>query len=427
MRQSARRHADGVLWRGAAIGLLLNLFLVPGRFPSPMRTIGNAYSAQFWRRATPGEWLDIAIASLIWPVGVVLSALWFTRRNGAIVAERFSVPTVRQFGDQLRLAVTSGLMPPWYYIFEFYRPGRMQLARAYLTRGQTKYGAYTILKEARASSSPLVDKEEFALFCAQRQIAALAVLLSVHDGELRGEIRSAKGLPDRDLFVKPVCGRGGRGAERWDHVGRGSYRLTTGLELDGEEFLERLRAMSRSQPFLVQERARNNRAIRALSNGALNTIRMISCLDEEDRPEIIGAVLRIAVGENVTVDNVHAGGLAAAIDLGSGRLSQATEMGLDANLGWIDRHPDTGRRITGRVIPMWEEACELVRKAHIAFQDRVVIGWDVAIMADRPRLVEGNGGPDTDLIQRPLQTPLGNGRLGSLLAHHLARAQAGSL
>ena len=68
----------------------------------------------------------------------------------------------------------------------------------------------------------------------------------------------------------------------------------------------------------------------------------------------MGAVLRIAVGSNVTVDNVHAGGLAAE-SISPRRLMRATELGADAKLGWTDRHPQTGAMITGRLLPMWEE------------------------------------------------------------------------
>ena len=181
--------------------------------------------------------------------------------------------------------------------------------------------------------------------------------------------------------------------------------------------------MSRVQPLLVQERARNHPAMSDLTNGALNTIRMISCLDEQDRPEIMAAVQRMAVGANETVDNVHAGGMGVPIDLASGRLLQGTDMGIDAHMGWIDFHPTTGGRITGRALPMWEETCALVRTAHFAFSDWVVIGWDVAVTADGPRLVEGNSGPDIDLIQRPMRRPFGNARFGELLAHHLNRPE----
>lgn len=133
-------------------------------------------------------------------------------------------------------------------------------------------------------------------------------------------------------------------------------------------------------------------------------------------------LLRMAVGDKVTVDNVHAGGLVAAVDLAEGRLSRATDMGVSAKLGWIDRHPDTGGQIAKRVLPMWNEVGELVKRAHLAFHDWAVVGWDVAIMADGPRLVEGNSGPDIDLVQRPLRLPFGCGRFGELLAFQLNRS-----
>ena len=98
-------------------------------------------------------------------------------------------------------------------------------------------------------------------------------------------------------------------------------------------------------------------------------------------------------------------------------------MGIDTRMGWIDVHPTTGGRITGREIPMWEEVCDLVRRAHGAFEDWVVIGWDVAVTASGPLLVEGNNGPDIDLIQRPMRRPFGNARFGELLAHHLNRPE----
>jgi hypothetical protein len=401
---------------------MANLVLRPGRFPPAARAIGRAYMFHFWRPASLAEWLDIVAAILLWPVAVVTCSLWYTRRNGAIVAKWFHRSTASQLGDQVRLAFTSGLLPPWYYIFELYRPGAMDQARAYLTRGETKHGAYVLLARARSSSSPLGDKQAFADFCEERQVNSLPALLSVHNGELRW--RATKSLPHADLFVKPVHGRGGRGAERWDYAGSGTYAHCGGELLSANQLLDRLRGLSQLQPYLVQERARNHPEIRDLSNGALNTVRMISCLDEREQPELIGAVLRMAVGSNVTVDNVHAGAIAASVDLAEGRLWRATFMGIDATQPWIDRHPDTGAEITGRILPMWNELCDLVRRAHSAFHDWAVIGWDVAITPDGPRIVEGNSGPDIDLIQRPLRTAFGDARLGELLAFHLSRTEA---
>lgn len=417
------KHGQGVFCRITGIALLANLALVPGRFSPAARTIGRAYAYHFWRPSNAGEWLDIIVAFLLWPLAIVVSMLWLTMQNGGVVAERFGRSKLRQCLDQFKLALTSGLLPPWYYIFELYRPGETRRALGFLTHGQTKQGTNRLFAKARGSSSPLGDKEEFARFCAKRQLKTLPVLFSVHDGECRG-LNSAAALPRADLFVKPVHGRGGRGAERWDHASDGTYVNPRGETLSPEQFVDRLRDLSHVQPCIVQERARNHWSIRDLSNDALSTVRMISCLDEQERPEIIGAVLRMAIGSNVTVDNVHAGGIAAAIDLKEGKLHQATHAGIDARLSWLDRHPESGAAITGRVLPMWKELCDLVERAHSAFADWVVVGWDVAIMVDGPTLVEGNRGPDVDLIQRPLQTAFADSRLGKLIAIHLDRTEA---
>jgi hypothetical protein len=249
------------------------------------------------------------------------------------------------------------------------------------------------------------------------------VLCTARDGDLRGLSRVDE-LPETDLFVKPILGRGGRGAERWDYMGKGLYRRPDGFLLGATELLFRLRRLSDARPILVQQRVHNHPAMRDLSNGALNTLRIISCLDEHGQPELIGGVLRMAVEGNVTVDNVHAGGIAAAVDLELGILRQATYAGFNARRGWIDWHPTTGALITGRMLPMWDSVRELVLKAHRAFNDWVVVGWDVAVVADGACLVEGNCGPDVDLIQRPLQTPFGSSRLGDLIAFHLERTEA---
>ena len=117
-------------------------------------------------------------------------------------------------------------------------------------------------------------------------------------------------------------------------------------------------------------------------------------------PEIIGAAARMAIGANHVVDNLHAGGIAAAVDVQTGILSRASNLGADASLGWLDRHPVTGARIAGTRLPMWDDVREFALRAHRGFSDRVLIGWDIAITPDGPVMVEGNGSPDLDIMQR---------------------------
>jgi hypothetical protein len=134
------------------------------------------------------------------------------------------------------------------------------------------------------------------------------------------------------------------------------------------------------------------------------------------------AVLRMARAPGIVVDNFHAGGIAARVDLQTGEVGPATDLGTNRGTQWWETHPVTGARIRGRRVPMWDEVIDLVLRAHAAFPDQIVIGWDVAILRYGPRLIEGNKSPDLDIIQRTGREPIGNSRFGVLLAYHLRRA-----
>ncbi len=191
-----------------------------------------------------------------------------------------------------------------------------------------------------------------------------------------------------------------------------------------DRILASLRERARQEPVLVQERVQNHPAMADLSNGALATVRIVTLLDERGDFEPTHAVLRMAVGSNITVDNFHAGGIAAAVDLTTGILGPASDMGVRPQRGWYVNHPDTGGRIDGRALPCWTETLALVQRAHAAFGDRLLIGWDVALTPHGPLLMEGNAAPDVDILQRACRAPLGDSRFAALLMYHVQRARA---
>ena len=137
----------------------------------------------------------------------------------------------------------------------------------------------------------------------------------------------------------------------------------------------------------------------------------------------MAAMVRTSFGSNMTVDNLHAGGIGALIDLKTGKLSRASNLGFDARLGWFSAHPDTGVAIEGSVVPCWDAVKALAIDAHRQFDDRVVIGWDIAVLDDGPILIEGNGNPDLDILQRFMRIGLREHRFAQLLAHHMNRRE----
>ena len=75
------------------------------------------------------------------------------------------------------------------------------------------------------------------------------------------------------------------------------------------------------------------------------------------------------------------------------------------------------------MLPLWAETRALAERAHAAFDDRHIVGWDMAILSDGPAIVEANGGPDTDMHQRVSREPLGNQQFGELMAFHLGNVR----
>jgi len=173
---------------------------------------------------------------------------------------------------------------------------------------------------------------------------------------------------------------------------------------------------------LLQPRLLNHPEIRDLSGEVLSTIRLVTLHDEKGGFECTHAVFKMAASPSAVVDNFHAGGIAAKVDLASGELGRAVDLGFTPGHGWCESHPITGVPILGRKLPLWSEVVALVLRAHAAIPMRTLVGWDVALLPDGPVLVEAQGSSDLDFVQRTHEAGLGASRCGELLAHHVERA-----
>lgn len=418
-KQRVRDFGRGVTYQVAGLPIAVR-HSIGRQSRVPDRVLRRAYARRYWHPRSWGERAQLALALLIWPFVVVGLQVSFTLKNGGEVARRFHRPVHRQLVDQLRLYLGAGVLPPWYYIFELHRRPFIGDARGFIYRWESKAGFLRLLKEGdRTPASELNNKALFAEHCREHQIRTPPVLAVLRGGEV--EYCALPAEFETNLFVKPVVGRGGKGAERWDLVGPATYRSTSGKDLSREQLCGRLCEQSRQGSLLVQQRLKNHPELEPLNNGALSTVRVLTCLNEHGEPEVVGAAMRMAIGANHVVDNLHAGGIATAVDLETGVLGAASNLGADARLGWMDQHPVSGAQITGTRLPMWVEVREFALRAHRAFGDRVLVGWDIAITADGPVLVEGNGCPDLDIMQRFVRSGLMAARLGALLAFHVSQ------
>jgi hypothetical protein len=381
-----------------------------------------------WRRGTWIDRIGFVIAILLWWPTTILHAAYLAIRLGPSRAQSSGKSPLRQFVEQIAVAAQWMVPPLWYYTFEFFDDERRAHAGDYLQRVQVKPFLYRWLidrKQRRDPVFPFASKVTFAKICRRHGIRASTVIATVGK-EISFYDPAMTALPPADLFVKIKTGRGGRGAEKWSYAA-GRYRNAAGRSLTVAELGEHLKRRSLFEKRIIEPCLVNHSALADLNLGALATARIVTARNETGEIEATHAVFRMPQRAGAPVDNIHAGGIAAAVDLATGTLGRATDLGLRTTSQWHERHPTTGAPILGRGLPHWPAALELVRRAHALIGDRVVVGWDVAILEDGPCLVEGNGKPDVDLIQRPHRAGLGASRLGEIMAFHLKNFMAGDI
>lgn len=274
------------------------------------------------------------------------------------------------------------------------RPEALRAIRARRAAGSWSPRLYVPDRENQAilialtrfsSYAAIGDKIEFDQFCSTHYLPAIPVIAHSEMQQSAGAIS----WPRQDLFVKTANLWSGMGAEVLH------YDQTTDHWLDHQQqritadnlpdWLDTIRQGSR---WLIQPVLKVDPAWAAWSPGPLGTVRVVTVIvTPETAPEIIAASMRLPRC-GMTVDNFSAGALSAEIDWRTGQLDAA--LSRTGKQRWHDYHPDTGGRITGAVVPKWNEICDLALKAHAAAADLMAVGWDISFHDGKPILIEAN-------------------------------------
>ena len=395
---------------------------------TPAGRIHKAYLRELWRERSAPQRMMLIARYLSWPIIVLGAAAYFTCHNGFAIKRRTGKGVIRQVLDQIGLAARHGILPPWYYMFELHLEENLARAGDYLHRFETKNNLFFLLKKRveKTNGHTLGNKALYASVCARNGVATPPLVAIARDGRLdppedwngTAPPTDEPELPDCDLFVKPLRGKGGRNTLRASFLGNGRFETSDGLALNRGELAAHLKQLSARQPVIIQKRLTNHRDILDLCANALCCVRTVTCKNGSGGFEVTNAAFRMALRDDTTVDGLHRGGLVSRVDPDTGELGPATDLGFKPDIGWRGINPRTGARIEGRILPFWEESKAIALDAHAAFPYKVAVGWDIAITDAGPVVVEGNGAPCVDIIQR-VGGPLGTERFAELLAYHV--------
>lgn len=198
--------------------------------------------------------------------------------------------------------------------------------------------------------------------------------VSWYDGE-RMEFSPLVSMKDKtfDGFCKEVNGESGKGAF--------CLKVENGRLTDrGEAIsLDELRSRFGNATFIIQEKLRNHPAIDAVYDKSLNTIKLITFLNDDGTVDFFDSVMRFGAGGNF-VDNASRGGVFVGIEE-DGTLQEVGyhEPGIKKTLVVNGYHPDTNVKFGGMKLPYWDELLATAKRFHKFFYGIPSIGWDVAI------------------------------------------------
>jgi len=175
------------------------------------------------------------------------------------------------------------------------------------------------------------------------------------------------------------------------------------LELNKGDAL--VKKIKQTKNDLIEEFIIQHDDLMRLSPSGLNTVRIFTQLDQNNKVDILGVRLRITIDSYV--DNLAAGNIAAPIDEDSGLINGP---GVYSDITKKDevKHPITEVSIIGFQIPFWKESLQMVKDAALLHPQNRSIGWDVAITNQGPELLEGNHNWCKLLWQLPVKKGLKN-------------------
>lgn len=220
-----------------------------------------------------------------------------------------------------------------------------------------------------------------------------------------------------DLFLKPADGSLGEGALSLGPriPGRLAWHRLPDMTVIGiDQILDLLRQGTGLRRYLFQRRLRAHPAMANIVADVCPTVRLMTYT--AGTPLVLGAALRLGSGDGPT-DNLSGGGVVAPIDDASGVLGLAAN--IDSGIARrSERHPFTGKQITGLALPYWGDVRALALDSAAKLSFLPCIGWDIGITDQGPVIIEINSRPCSRPMQVAHDAGLLAGPLGRALAVH---------
>ena len=285
------------------------------------------------------------------------------RKQSSYVQSAFHQSRFSQFRSMLRDAFKYGMQFHDYYYFGFYQKSESE---------KKEYASMSFMhalhKKFNTNSEILNDKllfnEKYSEFVKRGWLNLQNSDTKTIEDFIRGKdkvvLKRSKGTVGKDVLIVDT-------------------NTITSNELE--------RKAKKEHYNLMEEFVYQHHDLQALSPNSLNTIRIITMLKSDNNVDIFCSLLRMGVDKKT--DNFSTGGIAALIDVSSGRVSEDA-ISIDISESSYSCHPVSKMKIKGFQIPYWDECIKMVEAAARKYPENKTVGWDVAVCEGGPVLIEGN-------------------------------------
>ncbi|MES2304401.1 MAG: sugar-transfer associated ATP-grasp domain-containing protein [Gemmatimonadota bacterium] len=350
------------------------------------------------------------------------SALRFLQRTIAIATAE-DIPVWQQWHDLWRFHRLLGMSPGEFDRYDLWDRRRPLTERvAYLSHAE-----HRIIEKA-VNPADAVRALNDKILTTQRLVAAgipMPKLLGVIGGmsATTGAPTSASiatalsalaaAASPGGIVIKPNRGQGGHGVEVFPRTDRAGLVRPDGSVVS----IAAVAAMLANRPvaqWKVEEWLAPHPATARFAPESLATVRILTFRAPDGRINVGPATLKLPIDAS-GVDNFGAGNLAAPLDLTTGRLGPAVHA---ITRGKVVVHPRTGERIEDAVLPQVEALVQLASAAAEVLNELTILGWDIALTTDGPRVIEGNAWWSELILQKPHGRGIVAGRFAELLEEH---------
>jgi len=357
-----------------------------------------------------------------------------------IVAKTKNVSTTKQLREMIGLRYGPGkLAPHEYYRFRAYDPTLSRdKKRAFVGANAGRALNQSLSASANyASSYVLDDKGVFLSLMAATGLPVTHTQAFFSKTRLIDRWLQLHSADEISTFLKtkaryPIYGKPSDGSHSLGSI------LIEGIDSDGTlrllhnapgphvDALAAEIAANFATGYFFQDRHVLSKNARQLCPDAFGSLRVVTILGEDNRPELLYSIWRAPEAGAYTELAKGKWMLRCLIDPASSKIVRATLSG-GVTLQELDTHPTTNTRIPGFHIEQFPDSVALALRAHRVLPHLGLIGWDIGMTEAGPVLIEGNPTPFHSIYQLSAFQGLMNPDFAPRLLRLQQQAQAANL